>query len=27
VIDKHDANVGSDFAKQVYAEIDRVRAE
>ena len=26
VIDKYSANVGSDFAKQVYAEIDKVRA-
>jgi len=27
VIDKYSANVGSDFAKQVYAEIDKVRAK
>ena len=26
VIDKYSANVGADFAKQVYAEIDKVRA-
>jgi TRAP-type C4-dicarboxylate transport system substrate-binding protein len=26
VIDKFSANVGADFAKQVYAEIDKVRA-
>ena len=27
VIDKYSTNVGADFAKQVYAEIDKVRAK
>jgi len=27
VIDKFSANVGPDFAKQVYAEIDKVRGK
>jgi len=26
VIDKYSANVGADFAKQVYGEVDKVRA-